>query len=72
MAVGNAAKAGPRFVVCPQILFGFLYNVLFFSIFAGLRAEYAQIEPLHWGLDPYQALIAWRIPSCSRAHGGLK
>jgi hypothetical protein len=24
-----------RFIVCLQILFGFLYNVLFFSIFAG-------------------------------------
>lgn len=28
-----------RFVVCVQILFGFLYNVLFFSIFAGLAGR---------------------------------
>jgi Ion channel len=28
-----------RFVVCLQILFGFLYNVLFFSIFAGLAGR---------------------------------
>jgi hypothetical protein len=28
-----------KFVVCVQILFGFLYNVLFFSIFAGLAGR---------------------------------
>jgi Ion channel len=28
-----------KFVVCLQILFGFLYNVLFFSIFAGLAGR---------------------------------
>jgi uncharacterized membrane protein (UPF0182 family) len=28
-----------KFVVCSQILFGFLYNVLFFSIFAGLAGR---------------------------------
>jgi hypothetical protein len=28
-----------RFVVCLQILFGFLYNVLFFSIFAGFAGR---------------------------------
>lgn len=28
-----------RFAVCVQILFGFLYNVLFFSIFAGLAGR---------------------------------
>jgi len=28
-----------KFIVCLQILFGFLYNVLFFSIFAGLAGR---------------------------------
>lgn len=28
-----------KFIVCVQILFGFLYNVLFFSIFAGLAGR---------------------------------
>ncbi len=28
-----------KLVVCVQILFGFLYNVLFFSIFAGLAGR---------------------------------
>lgn len=28
-----------KFIVCIQILFGFLYNVLFFSIFAGLAGR---------------------------------
>ena len=28
-----------KFVVCVQIMFGFLYNVLFFSIFAGLAGQ---------------------------------
>jgi hypothetical protein len=28
-----------KFMVCVQILFGFLYNVLFFSIFAGLAGR---------------------------------
>ena len=28
-----------KFLVCVQILFGFLYNVLFFSIFAGLAGR---------------------------------
>jgi Ion channel len=28
-----------KFVVCVQIVFGFLYNVLFFSIFAGLAGR---------------------------------
>jgi hypothetical protein len=28
-----------KFVVCVQILFGVLYNVLFFSIFAGLAGR---------------------------------
>jgi len=33
-------KSGPaKFIVCLQILFGFLYNVLFFSIFAGLAGR---------------------------------
>jgi hypothetical protein len=33
-------RSGPaKFIVCLQILFGFLYNVLFFSIFAGLAGR---------------------------------
>jgi uncharacterized membrane protein (UPF0182 family) len=33
-------KSGPaKFIACLQILFGFLYNVLFFSIFAGLAGR---------------------------------
>ncbi len=31
-----------KFLVCSQILFGFLYNVLFFSIFAGLAGRRRQ------------------------------
>jgi hypothetical protein len=35
-----APKSGwAKVVVCAQILFGFLYNVLFFSIFAGLAGR---------------------------------
>jgi Ion channel len=35
-----APKSGwAKLVVCLQILFGYLYNVLFFSIFAGLAGR---------------------------------